>query len=192
MRRQQLADRALRPAMRSRQTPQGPRLEDTGRSPRRAATVAPQRRCCNDRLNPVSTSRSATPNASPRSASPAQWAAEATPTTTPWPNRSSGSTRPNSSATGDPWRGLDDLELATLEWIDWFNHRRLFHDLGRIPPTEFEHHHHHRHTVSTEPTEPRLTPPSLRRTRGGSGTTSPLVTAYEPWRLLTAGGPVMG
>ena len=37
-----------------------------------------------------------------------------------------------------PWRGLDDLELATLEWVDWFNHRRLFHDLGRIPPAEFE------------------------------------------------------
>lgn len=37
-----------------------------------------------------------------------------------------------------PWRGLDDLELATLEWVDWFNHRRLFHELGRIPPAEFE------------------------------------------------------
>ena len=37
-----------------------------------------------------------------------------------------------------PWRGLDDLELATLEWVDWFNHRRLFEDHGRIPPTEFE------------------------------------------------------
>lgn len=32
-----------------------------------------------------------------------------------------------------PWRGLDDLELANLEWVDWFNHRRLFHELGRIP-----------------------------------------------------------
>jgi putative transposase len=37
-----------------------------------------------------------------------------------------------------PWRGLDDLELATLEWVDWFNHRRLFHELGRIPPAEYE------------------------------------------------------
>jgi len=37
-----------------------------------------------------------------------------------------------------PWRGLDDLELATLEWVDWFNHRRIFHELGRIPPAEFE------------------------------------------------------
>ena len=37
-----------------------------------------------------------------------------------------------------PWRGLDDLELATLEWVDWFNHRRLFEDLGHVPPVEFE------------------------------------------------------
>jgi putative transposase len=32
-----------------------------------------------------------------------------------------------------PWRGLDDLELATLEWVDWFNHRRLFEDHGPHP-----------------------------------------------------------
>ncbi len=43
-----------------------------------------------------------------------------------------------------PWRGLDDLELATLEWVDWFNHRRIFHELGRIPPAEFEADHYRR------------------------------------------------
>jgi putative transposase len=37
-----------------------------------------------------------------------------------------------------PWRGLDDLEFATLEWVDWFNHRRLFDAHGQIPPAEFE------------------------------------------------------
>jgi hypothetical protein len=37
-----------------------------------------------------------------------------------------------------PWRALDDLELITLEWVDWFNHRRLFEDHGCIPPAEFE------------------------------------------------------
>ena len=37
-----------------------------------------------------------------------------------------------------PWRGLDDLEIATLEWVDWFNNRRLFEDLGWIPPAEHE------------------------------------------------------
>lgn len=45
-----------------------------------------------------------------------------------------------------PWRGLDDLELATLEWVDWFNHRRLFHDLGKIPPAEFEANHYRQQT----------------------------------------------
>ncbi len=37
-----------------------------------------------------------------------------------------------------PWRGRDDLELATLEWVDWFNHRRLFSTIGYVPPAEFE------------------------------------------------------
>ena len=37
-----------------------------------------------------------------------------------------------------PWRGLDDLELATLEWVDWWNHRRLLEPIGRIPPAEAE------------------------------------------------------
>jgi len=37
-----------------------------------------------------------------------------------------------------PWRGLDDVEYATLEYVDWFNHRRLHGDLGMIPPAEFE------------------------------------------------------
>ena len=37
-----------------------------------------------------------------------------------------------------PWRGLDDLELATLEWVDWYNNRRLFEALGDIPPAEAE------------------------------------------------------
>ena len=37
-----------------------------------------------------------------------------------------------------PWRGLDDLELATLEWVDWFNNRRLFGPIGYLPPAEYE------------------------------------------------------
>jgi len=36
------------------------------------------------------------------------------------------------------WRGLDDLEFATLEWVDWFNHRRLFSAIGYVPPAEYE------------------------------------------------------
>ena len=37
-----------------------------------------------------------------------------------------------------PWRGLEDLELATLEWVDWFNHRRLSSAIGYVPPAECE------------------------------------------------------
>lgn len=50
-----------------------------------------------------------------------------------------------------PWRGLEDLELATLEWVDWFNHQRLFHDLGRIPPAEFEANHYRQPPSGQDP-----------------------------------------
>ena len=58
-----------------------------------------------------------------------------------------------------PWRGLDDLELATLEWVDWFNNRRLFEDHGRIPPAEFEA-LHYRHTVSADQAETHTPEPA--------------------------------
>ena len=37
-----------------------------------------------------------------------------------------------------PWRKLEDVEYATLEWVDWFNHRRLLESIGHLPPAEFE------------------------------------------------------
>jgi putative transposase len=37
-----------------------------------------------------------------------------------------------------PWRTADDVELATLAWVDWWNHRRLHGACGDIPPAEFE------------------------------------------------------
>jgi len=37
-----------------------------------------------------------------------------------------------------PWRGVEDLEFATLEWVDWFNNRRLMSTLGYVPPAEHE------------------------------------------------------
>jgi transposase InsO family protein len=37
-----------------------------------------------------------------------------------------------------PWKGREDLELATLEWVDWFNNRRLFAALDYLPPAEYE------------------------------------------------------
>ena len=37
-----------------------------------------------------------------------------------------------------PWRSLADVELATAEWIEWFNHQRLHTAIGDIPPEEYE------------------------------------------------------
>ena len=37
-----------------------------------------------------------------------------------------------------PWRGLEPVEFATLEWVDWFNHRRLLEVIGNRPPAEAE------------------------------------------------------
>jgi hypothetical protein len=34
--------------------------------------------------------------------------------------------------------GIDNVEYATLEWVDWFNHRRLLEPIGDVPPDEFE------------------------------------------------------
>ena len=37
-----------------------------------------------------------------------------------------------------PWRGVEQVELKTLDWVDWFNNRRLFEPIGYIPPAEYE------------------------------------------------------
>ncbi len=37
-----------------------------------------------------------------------------------------------------PWRHIDEVEYATLEWVDWFNNRRLLEPIGDVPPAEFE------------------------------------------------------
>ncbi len=37
-----------------------------------------------------------------------------------------------------PWRGLEDVEIATLEWVWWYNEKRLMEPLGYLPPSEYE------------------------------------------------------
>jgi putative transposase len=37
-----------------------------------------------------------------------------------------------------PWRSFEAVEYATLEWVDWFNNRRLLEPIGNIPPAEAE------------------------------------------------------
>ena len=41
-----------------------------------------------------------------------------------------------------PWRSFEAVELATLEWVDWFNNRRLLEPIGNIPPAEAEERHY--------------------------------------------------
>ena len=48
-----------------------------------------------------------------------------------------------------PWKGLEEVEFATLEWVDWFNNRRLLEPIGDIPPAEFEAMYYERQEGST-------------------------------------------
>ena len=41
-----------------------------------------------------------------------------------------------------PWRSLEAVEFATLEWVDWFNNRRLLEPIGNMPPAEAEQRYH--------------------------------------------------
>ena len=36
------------------------------------------------------------------------------------------------------WKTMEEVEMETLKWVDWFNHRRLLEPIGNIPPAEAE------------------------------------------------------
>ena len=59
-----------------------------------------------------------------------------------------------------PWSRLEDIELATLEWVWWFNNHRLLKPIGLVPPAEFEEQYRSRLTALPEPVG--LKPTSLR------------------------------
>ena len=46
-----------------------------------------------------------------------------------------------------PWRNLDAVEYATLEWVEWYNNRRLLEPLGYVPPAEYEEAYHQRQST---------------------------------------------
>lgn len=78
-----------------------------------------------------------------------------------------------------PWHGLADIELATAEWVDWFNNQRLHTAIGDIPPHEHETNSDpgalqcRRYWGATAPTEARsaTSSPSQPPTRGPRNTT---------------------
>jgi putative transposase len=50
-----------------------------------------------------------------------------------------------------PWRGVDDLELATLNWVWWFNEIRLHSEIGYMPPVEFEQRYYRQINAEQQP-----------------------------------------
>ena len=49
-----------------------------------------------------------------------------------------------------PWKMVESLELATLEWVTWFNHQRLLEPIGYIPPAEAEDRYYLQFSVQAE------------------------------------------
>lgn len=49
---------------------------------------------------------------------------------------------------GGPWRGLEGVEWATLEWVDWFNNRRILGPIGHQSPREHEEEYYRSQTGS--------------------------------------------
>ncbi len=72
-----------------------------------------------------------------------------------------------------PWQGLDDVAFATLEYIDWFNRRRLHGELGMLPPAEFEARYHERAaplpTAASQQPEPLPKPGRFRVSENCTG-----------------------
>jgi transposase InsO family protein len=49
-----------------------------------------------------------------------------------------------------PWKTKESLELATLEWLSWFNHNRLLETIGYVPPAEAEANYYRKLAEKTE------------------------------------------
>ena len=55
-----------------------------------------------------------------------------------------------------PWKGIEDVEFATLTWVAWYNRSRLLEPLGYVPPTEFEEAYYRDRGVAAEKRLPHL------------------------------------
>ncbi len=74
-----------------------------------------------------------------------------------------------------PWRGVDDLELATLDWVSWFNTTRIHSSIGDVPPIEFENNYY------------RQIKPASSRCRENSPSTKPGAIQSPDPRLSARG-----
>ena len=97
-----------------------------------------QRSCCDDQLNPPNTSRSNTPSAWPKPASSRRFGSVGDSYDNALAETINGLYKTEVIHRRGPWRSLQAVEYATLEWVDWFNNRRLLEPIGNIPPAEAE------------------------------------------------------
>ena len=49
-----------------------------------------------------------------------------------------------------PWRHIDAVQYATLEWVDWFKNRRLLESIGNVPPAKLEQAYYDRRETQAE------------------------------------------
>ena len=70
---------------------------------------------------------------------------------------------------------LEDVEFATLEWVDWFNHRRLLALIGYIPSVEFEEMYYCQQPLVEDEGLKQM---SLQCTRGGSQSSRPVRCSF--------------
>jgi hypothetical protein len=85
------------------------------------------------------------------------------------------------------WRTRAQLELATVEYVGWFNHVRLHESLGDIPPVEFEEHHSASERMTGWPAPATTTSPAASRpaANGHWATAAPL----PPVEMTSRGQP---
>jgi putative transposase len=89
-------------------------------------------------LSPVNTPRSSTPSAWPRSGSRPRVGSVGDSYDNALAESGIGLYKTELIRRRGPWRNPDQVEFATLEYIDWFNNRRLHREIGYVPPAEFE------------------------------------------------------
>ena len=92
---------------------------------------------CTTAIGEANTCLSNTLNAWQKPVSSHPWAASATATTA-LAETINGLYKAEIIHRRGPWRSFEAVEFATLEWVDWFNHRRLLEPIGNIPPAEAE------------------------------------------------------
>ena len=84
-----------------------------------------------------------------------------------------------------PWRTAEQVEIATLDYVDWFNHRRLYEACGDIPPAELEAAYYSHNTALAE--AGMSTNLSLRTRRGDSIAHSYGSNVHQPVRARSRG-----